>query len=166
MEDGGGQNRLLEPTRLFVTYVTGLSSGRDYSGFRSKMGRISKSVFLVVLLLLTGVPGYASRLCDMPFSSHAHACCMGHHQHTASLSGTTSTASFDSSCCKVVPPGSVITTTIATSDRSDDVTYAHLAMSAVALDLPASTIRSNRSSPHSAKLRHSPTRALLCTFLV
>jgi len=131
------------------------------------MGRLSKSVFLVALLLLAGVPGYASRFCAMPSGSHEHDCCMGQGQQTASLSGTTNTASWDlSCCCKVVPLGSVTTISISTSERSDDVTYAHLAMGVVTLDPPVSTIRPNRGSPHLVKLRHSPVHALLCTFLV
>ena len=133
----------------------------------SQMGRLSKSVFLVVLLLLAGVPGYASRFCAMPSGSHMHDCCMGQDQQTSSFSGTTNTASWDSSCCcKVVPLGSVTTTSMPTSDPSDDVTFAHLAMSAMALDPPVSSIRSNRGSPYSVKLRHSPVHAILCTFLV
>jgi hypothetical protein len=135
--------------------------------YSSQMGRLSKSVFLVALLLLAGVPGYASHFCAMPSESHTHDCCMGQVQQAASFSGTTSTASWDSSCCcKVAPLGTVTTTSISTSDRSDDVMYAHLAMSVVALEPPASAIRSNRGSPHLVKLRHSSVHALLCTFLV
>ena len=133
----------------------------------SQMGRLSKSVYLVALLLLAGVPGYASRLCAMPSSSHAHDCCMGHDQQGASLSETTNTASLDSSCCcKVVPLGSVTIPTLSPSVRSYEGTHGTQATNAVALDLPLPTIRSNRGSPHSVKLRHPPVHAFLCTFLV
>jgi hypothetical protein len=133
----------------------------------SQMGRLSKSAFLLVLLLLAGVPGYASCLCAMPSSSHAHDCCLGHDQQAASLSGTTNTASLDSSCCcKVVPLGSLTTTSLSPSVRSYEGTHGTQATNAVALYLPLPTIRSNSGSPHSVKLRHSPVHALLCTFLV
>jgi hypothetical protein len=140
---------------------------KGYTVDSSQMGRLSKSAFLVVLLLLAGVPGYASRLCDMPSSSHAHYCCMGHDQQTAPLSGATNTASWGSSCCcKVVPLGSVTISSSSPSVRSYEGTHGAQATNAVALDLPLPTIRSNRGSPHSVKLRHSPVHALLCTFLV
>lgn len=133
----------------------------------SQMGRLSKSVFLVVLLLLAGAPGFAPHLCAMSSGSHAHACCMGHNHQSASLCGTTKTLSENSSCgCKVVPFGLVTVPSMSPSVRSHDVADAYQALSSVTLDLPVPTFRSNRGSPHSAPLRHSPTPALLCTFLV
>lgn len=131
------------------------------------MGRLSKSVFLVVLLLLAGASGLASPLCAMSSGSHTHACCMGHDQQMAALCGTTGTLSGDSSCgCKVGPFGLVTTPSILPSIRAHDGTYRTQATNAVTLDLPLLTIRSNRGSPHFVNLRHSPVHALLCTFLV
>jgi hypothetical protein len=133
----------------------------------TQMGRLSKSVFLVVLLLLAGVPGYAARLCDMPSSSHAHACCMGHDQQTAPLIGTTNTASWGLSCrCRVAPLGSATIPSLSPSVRSYEGTHGTPVTYAAALDLPLPVTRSNRGSPHSVTLRHSPFHALLCTFLV
>jgi hypothetical protein len=130
------------------------------------MGRLSKAAFLVLLLLMAGVPGFASHLCAMPSGSHIHACCMGHNHQTASLCETTATLSGDSSCCKVVPLGSVTVPSISPSVSSHDGAYGPQATNGVALDLPLPTIRTSRGSPHLVKLRHPPVHALLCTFLV
>jgi hypothetical protein len=119
-----------------------------------------------MLLLLAGIPGYASHLCAQPAFSHAHACCMGHDAQTGSLSGTSGTASLDSSCCRVVPPGSVTVQSLSPSVRPHDGTYGIQAANAAVLDLPLPIARSNRGSPRLMDLRHPPVHALLCTFLV
>ena len=131
------------------------------------MGRVSKVVFLVVLLLLAGVPGFASHLCTTPSMSHMHACCMGHNHQAASLCETTATLSGNSSCCcQVMPFGSTVVPSISPSVSSHEGTYGSQAVSDVAVDLPMPAIRTSRGLPHLVKLRHPPVHALLCTFLV
>ena len=131
------------------------------------MGRTSKVVLLVLLLLMAEVRGFASHLCAMPSGSHVHACCMGHNHQTTALCETTATSTGNSSCCcKVVPFGSATVPSISPSVSSRDGMHGFNSVSDVALDLPLPVIRTSYGSPQRVKLRHQPICALLCTFLV
>ncbi len=130
------------------------------------MGRLSKSVFLVILLLLSGISGSATHLCAMSSGSHAHSCCMGHATQDASLYGMAHTQSADATCCTNVPSGSMTVPTVLPTGGIHDEMYGTQVLISATMDQHVATGRLNRGAPHLAELRHSPIHALLCTFLV
>src|ERR1019366_9965178 len=71
---------IVRPQLSHVTIITRLVERTMYTVYSLIMGRLSKVVLLSLLLVLSGVPGTASLLCAQPMKSHAHACCMAHHQ--------------------------------------------------------------------------------------
>jgi hypothetical protein len=131
------------------------------------MGRLSKSAFLVILLLLSGVSGSATHLCAMSSGSDAHACCMEHQTQTAGFCGMTQPPAADANCCQVVPSGSATIPSVLPSGGIHDDTYGTQILSDGTLRQPLPILQqSNRGAPDLARLRHLPVQALLCTFLV
>jgi hypothetical protein len=131
--------------------------------FLQSMGRLLKTALLVLLLMLSGVPGIALHLCAESTGSHTHACCMAHKHMFAS--GSTAHAET-TSCCKVAPAQSVPILAVWPSTGSNDGAHAVQATSGGVFILPLPLTRTDPGTQHLVKLLKPSVHAMLCTFLI
>lgn len=137
----------------------------DMVYFLQSMGRSLKTVLLVLLLALSGVPGLALHLCAESTGSHMPACCMGYN-HMSATDGRSTAQAETFSCCKVAPPQSAAIQAILPSTDFDDGAHALQATSGGAFILPLLPTHTYSGSSHLAKTLKPSVHAMLCTFLI
>ena len=117
-----------------------------------------------LLLLIARVPGFASHVCAMPYSSRVHACCMGNDTMSTFVSGGSTTKIEAASCCKVIPPRSnPIQALSQSADSIDGVPALHMTSGGVFFP-PVPLVRIYHGIPHLAKSLSPSVRAMLRTF--
>jgi len=124
-----------------------------------------KIVLLSLLLVLVGVSSAAAQLPCTGMSERGHACCAHMHRATGSCQKAASLESAPS-CCKAAPALPRPTQTELTTAPSAPVAN-EASLSVIAEVLPPLLqTHFERQSRPIAPNQSSPTRALLCSFLI